>query len=718
MTFFSAQMPAQIKGIIYDMEGNPLQGASVRWLNTKSGALSDNNGKFQINQHEKATKLVFSFSGFNNDTIDVDNPKQEMQIFLDGGIELDEINVQGTQRALQTSRVTIVQTQHLTADELKKAACCNLSESFNTNPSVDVAYSDAATGSKQIKLLGLSGNYVQTLTENIPAVRGLGAAYGLNYIPGPWMESISLSKGTSSVINGYEAITGQINVEFKKPQDSEKLNLNLFLSDAGRIEGNVTSAIKINKNLSAGILAHVSNETTEHDANDDNFLDIPKTKQYNIFNRWYYQKGNYRGQIGIKALYEDRVSGQVKNFSENPYKIGIKTNRYEFFLKNGYILDSEKDRSIGLIVSGSEHEQDSYFGIRQYDGEQTNLYANLLYQTSFENHHQLVAGASFNADLYNEFWLSDVISGNNFKRDEYVPGIFGEYTLNFRHKIQVLFGLRGDYHNQYGFFATPRLHFKYNVSDYFQIRASAGRGYRTPNILAENNYLLASNRKIINVELLNDLKQEKAWNYGLNLTAYIPIGWRNLTLNAEWYYTDFQEQVVVDMDTNPNAVSFYNLNGKSYSSSIQLEASTEIIERWTMTLAYRYTDVRTTINGTLREKPLTSRYKAMLTTSYSPSHKWQFDFTAQLNGGGRMPDPDPVNPLWEKEFKPYVLLQCQITKKFKLWSVYAGSENLTNFVQKNPIISANNILSQNFDASMVWGPVHGRKFYLGLRLSL
>ncbi|MDR0231824.1 MAG: TonB-dependent receptor [Dysgonamonadaceae bacterium] len=649
----------------------------------------------------------------HNHDCEHDHDTDSLEIWKD--IELKEVNVVSSV-GLLNMRTPVIRTQKITSHELSRAACCNLSESFTTNPSVDVTYNDAATGSKQIKLLGLSGTYVQMLTENFPNLRGLASTYGLNYIPGPWMESIMLSKGSSSVLNGYESITGQINVEYKKPETSEKLALNLFASDEGRFEANLTSGIILNERLSTGILAHAQNSTFEIDHNGDGFLDQPKVKQYQLFNRWDYEGDDFHVRAGIKALREERNGGQIKSIP-NPYKIGIETDRYEFFLKGGYILNEEKDRSFGIIMSGSQHEQDSYYGYRTYDARQTNLYTNFIFSTRFDEHHKLSAGASLNSDLYNEKWQNGQDEMlRNFERKELVPGIFGEYTLNFHEHLTILLGLRGDHHNLYGFFATPRVHVKYDVSDYFQLRASAGKGYRTPNILAENSYLFASNRQIKNIDLLKDLKQEEAWNYGLSMSFYIPVNNKDLTLNAEWYYTNFLEQVVVDMDTDPHSVNFHNLDGRSYSNSIQLEASYEIIDLWTMTLAHRILDVKTTINGELREKPLNSRFKSLLTTSYQTLNgKWQFDLTAQLNGGGRMPDPDINNPLWDREFKPFVQLQCQITKNFKTWSVYVGSENLTNFVQKNPIISADNPQSPNFDASMVWGPILGRMFYVGLK---
>lgn len=710
---------ADVKGTVTDRNGEPLVGINVYWADTNVGVATNASGEFSVPANNATNKLVFSGTSFNSDTILVKNINEPLYVSLNEVIELSEVTISQKRMGTLKPRTSVFQTEKITGDELCKAACCNLSESFETNPSVDVAYSDAATGAKQIKMLGLSGSYVQMLTENIPSLRGISSAYGLGFIPGPWMESIQVSKGTSSVINGYEAVTGQINVEYKKPQTSEIVSANAFLSDAGRVEANVSASALLNENLSTGILLHASDELFDNDHNNDDFLDMPKIRQYNAINRWYYQKGNYTSQVFLRALNERRTGGQV----EGPYKIGIETQRYEFFTKNGYVFNHAKGTSIGFILSGSWHEQDANYGaadhlLKTYDGKQGNIYANFIFQTNFTDAHKLSAGVSFNMDDYNEH-LS--LGNNNLSpmlKREYVPGAFAEYTFNWNDKFIALAGLRGDYNSYYDrMLITPRLHLKYNASDYIHFRASAGKGYRSPNIWAENNYLLASSRQI---HYTDNLRMEEAWNYGASVQGYIPVAGRELTLSAEWYYTDFKEQVVMDMDTDPHAVSFSNLNGgRSYANSIQFEANMEVVKGLTATIAHRMTDVKTTINGQLREKPLTNRYKSLFTASYqTPLKKWQFDFTTQLNGGGRLSDPDATNPQWEKEFNPYFILNAQITKYFRTWSIYAGSENLTGFVQKNPIIDVANPFGSNFDATMVWGPTHGRKIYIGFRWAL
>ena len=711
---------ATITGVV-KTKNEPIIGAEIFWQNTTVGSTSNLDGSFQINTVTNSDTLVVRYLGFNTQYIHIDNPQKPLQINLtETKQNLDEVEVTARALGTITSRITPIQTQTITAAELCKAACCNLSESFETNASVDVAYSDAATGAKQIRLLGLSGTYVQLLTENTPGIRGLASNFGLEYIPGPWMESIQVSKGTSSVINGYEATTGQINVEYLKPQKANPIALNLFMNSEFRTEVNATGGWNINNKLSTGVMAHYKNEGMEMDANHDGFMDLPKSNQINLLNRWNYQSGNYTGQILVRGLYDERRGGQMSKLAlANPYTINIDTKRIDAFMKNGYVFDPEKGTSIGVIVSGSYHEQTGLYGERLYHGAQTNLYANAIFQTNFNDHHKLVTGASVNYDNYDEgLQLSNITNEMPFDRAEVTPGVFAEYSFTFHEHLSLLAGIRGDYSSRYGFFVTPRVNMRYAPWKWWNIRASVGLGYRSPNVLADYAFTLPSSRKIMFAD--TEFKQEKALNTGISTTFYIPIGSRELQFSAEYYHTNFFEAVVADMDSDPHQIIFSNLNGgKAYANNFQTELSMEILRGWTTTVAYRMTDVKNTYNGTLREKPLTNRFKGLITTSYqTPLKKWQFDVTAQFNGGGRMPDPDTNNPLWASTFDAYPVLMAQITRYFKTWSVYFGGENITNFTQKNPIIDAGNPYGNNFDASMAWGPIHGAKVYIGFRWAL
>lgn len=729
MTFAFAEADnagKKVRGRVYDENKQPIIGANVYWEGTQVGTTSDTDGHFELERNGKSKNLVVSYIGYATEVTPVAEGGDPVRIILKGEVALDEVVVSERKMGTIASRTSVLQTQKITYDEICRAACCNLAESFETNPSVDVSYADAATGARQIKLLGLAGTYVQMLTENYPNFRGAASLYGLDYVPGAWMESIQVSKGTSSVKNGYEALAGQINVEFKKPPTADIFSANVFASDAGRYEGNADASWHINDKLSTGLLVHYSNDKKQHDGNDDGFLDTPLKEQVNVMNRWYHRLDKYVAQYGVRYLHESRTGGQATRHHDfaDPYQVHLNTNRAELFTKQAYIIDNEKVESVALILSGSYHEQKSRYDRTPYNVYQNNVYASLLYEKEFTPMHSLSTGLSMNYDGFDEN-LVQYAGGDPvrhaYDRTEVVPGAYAQYTFNLNDKLILLAGVRADYSTLYDFFVTPRVHIKYNPFSWFHIRASAGKGFRTANVLAENNFLLSSSRKM---HIADHLDQEEAWNTGVNLSFYIPLFGKELSLNGEWYYTDFVKQVVVDMDSDPHAVRFYNLDGRSYSNSLQVEATYPFFRGFTLTAAYRYTDAKTDYRNeegvTYRlKKPLVSDYKALLTASYqTPLKKWQFDLTGQFNGGGRMPTPDASNPLWEPDFKAYTVVNAQITKYFRQWSIYVGAENLFDYKQPNPIIDAANPRGDNFDGSMVWGPVHGRKIYAGIRFNI
>ena len=598
-------------------------------------------------------------------------------------------------------------------DELFKAACCNLGESFTTNPSVDVAYNDATTGARQIKLLGLSGTYVQMLTENLPNFRGAAIPYALGYVPGPWMKGIQVSKGSASVKNGYESITGQINVDYLQPEDEQQVEVNLFGDSKSRIEANADANVHLSDKWATEILLHHENILKNHDDNGDGFYDMPGREQYNVQNRWVYKGDKYIFHGGLGALKEIRTSGQNEEHvhSDDIYRIKLHTNHYEGYMKHAFILNHEHGTNIAFMSSASMHQLDAWYGNKFYDLNEKNLYGSLMFETNFSTQHNLSLGLSFNHD-----YLGQNL-GQNEK--ETTPGAYAQYTYTLGTKLTAMAGVRFDHSSLYGNFFTPRFHVKYSPIDAISIRLSAGKGYRTVFALAEYNYLLASGR---NLNISKDLKQEEAWNYGVSTAFYIPMFGKTLKLNAEYYYTSFENQAVVDYDANKELIAIYNLIGKSYSHTFQIDASYPLLKGLEITAAYRLNDVKCTYDygKSLKEKPLTSKYKALFTASYkTPLGLWQFDATVQLNGGGRNPEPYQLadgSQSWSPRFHSFGQVSAQVTRWFRHWSIYVGGENLTGFKQKTPIYGAGNPWGSDFEPTLVWGPVEGRMFYAGVRV--
>lgn len=721
-----------IKGVVLEENKKgvfvPLAGASVVWLGTNKGTTTDSSGIFKIRQPKGAGRLIISYTGYTSDTISVVVTK-ELKIILASGKQLNEVTVTAKQRSTYLSSLNPIRTQVMTERELFKAACCNLSESFETNPSVDVSYNDAVTGSKQIQLLGLSGNYTQLTVESLPGPRGLATPFGLNFIPGPFVESIQLNKGVGSVVNGYESIAGQINVELKKPQTAEKLYLNAYINDMTKTDLNLVLTEKFGDKWSTALLLHDNFQTkTDVDYNKDGFRDMTSGNLFTAVNRWNYNgKKGFESQLGFKILLDDFTGGQTSfdpdkdKFSTRSFGLGIKTNRYEVYGKAGYVFPEKKYKSIGLQVSAFDHKQDSYFGMTSYNGRQKNFYANLIYQSIIgTTAHKFRTGMSFLSDNYNEQF-----NNVRFKRQEAVPGAFFEYTFTPVEKFNVVAGMRADHNSLFGWFATPRLHIRYEPVKGTTIRVSAGRGQRTANIFAENNSVFVSARQmtIVNADpgKAYGLDPEIAWNKGISVDQKFKLFKRAANFAIDFFRNDFEKQVVVDLE-DPRQVKFYNLTGKSYSNSLQLEMNLEPVKKLEMRLAYRFFDVKTTYGSQLLQKPFTARHRAFANLGYEIKG-WKLDYTFNYNGTKRITNTaaNPAAYIRRATSPDYVLMNAQVSKtvgKKHPVDFYIGGENLTNFLQGDVIVSADQPFGPYFDASLIWGPVTGRMFYAGFRYKI
>ncbi|GGH47336.1 TonB-dependent receptor [Dyadobacter endophyticus] len=702
----------------------PITGANVYWSGTTQATATDENGRFNIPRSAQSALLVVSFVGFRNDTIKI-GQESELQVVLQSDQTLDEVVVRAGNTSID--RLSPHQTEIITTRALAKAACCNLSESFETNASVSVSYSDAVTGSKQIQMLGLNGTYIQTNVENIPSIRGLASTFGLNFVPGTWIQSIDVGKGAGSVVNGYESMTGQINVELQKPDAPEKLYLNTYVNNFGRGEVNLNLAHQLSKKWSTGLLTHGSTLRNRIDKNGDGFLDLPLYTQYNAVNRWKYQGDKLMAQFGVKALYEDRLGGQ-KNFEREmkgttqAYGFGARVNRYEFFSKIARLFPEQPYKGLGLILNASIHDSKSYFGLNNYDGTQKTLYGNLIYQSIIGNtNHSYKTGISYMLDNYDEVYR-DI----RLKRNESVPGAFFEYTYNYLDKFVMVAGGRVDFHNLYGTQWTPRLHLKYNLTDQTTLRASAGRGFRVANPLAEYYGNLVSSRNVVFREAI---RPEVSWNYGASVTQEFKIGEMSGNFIMDFYRTNFENQLVADME-DPRYIRFYNLEGRAYANSFQAEANLTPVKRFELKLAYRLFDVKQTIRNvydqnTLQPRMMVSRDRVLFNAGYAlPYDKWKFDATVQWNGKrrlpymGHVPDHHVPTDLTSTQAPSFYNFNAQITRTFPKWDIYLGGENLANFRQKDPIMGAGDPFGQHFDAGMAWGPVVGRMIYAGMRYKI
>lgn len=718
-----------ISGMIYEQTSSgdlePLIGANVFLAETLDGTSTDLEGYFTFKKPNGLSSelIVISYTGYANDTIDMTG-QSVVSVVMKTNFIMDQVEIVHKRKTTEVSFINPIKVQTIGEKELCKAACCNLSESFETNPSVDAGATDAVTGTKKIEMLGLAGPYVQVTRENMPYIRGLAAVYGFSYTPGTWVESIQLNMGAGSVVNGPESMTGQINVEIKKPELSEKLNLNLFANAAGRLEANLNHASKLNDEWSTGLLLHGNYQNRIQDRNNDNFQDMPDNEQFIVMNRWKYKSEDGKfAQFGIKGTYIDKSSGQILPmeegaFSGERWRADVDTKRIEGWSKIGKIFIDRPYSSIGLQLSASYHDQKALFGSRVYNGNQTSAYANLIYQTIInDTRHNIKFGSSYQLDHFDE-----EVGGDTYLRDEGMVGAFTEYQYVPNKKWTLVLGLRADYHNLFGAFLTPRIHMRYNPEETSSIRLIAGRGQRTASIFAENIGLFASNRNIVvhgdEGDTPYGLNKETAWNFGANYTKEFMINGRSTVFGVDYYYTTFSDQVVVDYDINPQEVHFYNLDGKSYSHSIQTQLDMEMFDGFDLRVAYRYNNPKTDFVGGNAIRPLISKQRAFVNVGWDLGKGWLYDVTGNWQDSKRIPltDQNPEEFRFDSESPSFITFNSQITKTIKKgFDIYLGGENILDYRQENAILSNDNPFNDYFDSSLIWGPVQGRAVYIGLR---
>jgi len=724
----------QLKGKILESTNskeNPLPGANVYWLGSSVGSITNEDGTFSIPYKFSYNKLVISYVGFKTDTLTV-NENRFIKHVLQATDELDAVVVKSRNQATAKSYLKVANTITVSSDELLKAACCNLSESFETNPSIDVNFADAVSGTRQIKMLGLNSPYILIATENIPAIRGASQAYGLSFIPGTWVESIQITKGAGSVVNGFESIAGQINTELVKPTTDDKLFVNFYGGSNQRFELNTHINTKVSEKWSTGLYLHGNTHQEKHDVNDDGFLDMPLYNQINIMNRWQYtnpEKGVV-SFINLRYLNDEKQAGQVDfnpetdKFTTNAWGSEINTERFEVTTKLGYVNPEIPYQSLGFQTAFSLHKQDSYFGLNLYDIEHSSFYSNVVYNSIIsDSRHKVKTGLSFTYDHYDE-----VVNSTTYERTENSVGAFFEYAYDNLDKLTMTAGVRVDQHNRLGFFMTPRLHVRYTPWEKSALRFSVGRGKRSANIFAENQNIFSSSREI---NILNSggkiygLDPEIAWNYGFGYLQGFNLFERKADISLDFYRTDFQNQIVVDWE-NPYEVNFYNLEGDSYANSFQFEFNYNVFEGFDLRTAYKYYDVKTNYKSGKLEKPLVPKHRLFANGSYETNKKangshWKFDATYNWLSSQRFPSTDlSLTQFQLNEYSPTVAtLNLQVTKVFSpTFEIYLGGENVTNVRQSNPVISPDNPFGANFDSNFVYGPIFGSLYYVGLRYSI
>jgi outer membrane cobalamin receptor len=718
---------AQIKGLIQGADGSqkkPLYGAKIKLLQAKTGTVSREDGTFElVLPKELPDTLVISAFGYNPDTLIVSKKDRftALNILLYSDKLLPEILIEYRKNGHSISRLKTLHVEELTAIELRKAACCNLSESFETNASVDVNITDAVSGAKKIQMMGLDGVYTQIQMENIPYLRGLESAFGLSSLSGTWIESIQITKGTGNVVNGYESMAGLVNLELKKPDEMEKIYLNVYQNIFGRSEFNFNKGIILNPKWSTGFLGHVSSTYGNIDRNKDAFRDLPTGDNTAFMNRWAYKGKKMEAQFGINFYRDRKVGGQTSFFRNEENKVDtinygvlINSKHIDIYGKTGF-FGKRPMQSLGIVYNIKHQEIDGFFGLKNFSGLEKRGYINVIYDDIIgTSDHTIKIGTSFVAIDISQ--MADTLSQ---KRMELVPGIFAEYTYTGR-RLTGVFGSRYDYHSIFGGQFSPRVHLKYLLSEMTDLRFTAGKGWRVPNFIIDNISLLASSKQWI---APSETKPEISWNIGGSLVHEMKIFERKATISLDFYHTRFENQLIIDRDETVNTVVFSNLKNSSFSNSFQTEFSFSPIKNLDIRLAYKFLDVESKYGNEMRQQVMIPRHRGFLNLAYrSRNKRWEYDFTCSIFSPSRLPiQRDMTNDtllISDMKSRMYPMINAQITHIYKKFDFYIGGENLTNSVQKNPIIDAANPFGSKFDATNIFMPITGINIYVGIRYAI
>lgn len=754
-----------VTGYVVDSDSLPLPGALVTWVDTNVGTVADTEGHFSLHHVKDFSTLVVSYPGFQSDTLTVPNSLSSplWVVLSPDKMMMDELVVYDSSGNF-INRNSLLKTETVSFAGLTKMACCNLSESFENSASISVGYSDAVSGSKQIKMLGLSGTYTRLLDESRPVMRGLGAPYSLNYTPGVWLNSIQVSKGISSVSSGHDDVTGAINLDYRKPTDDERLFANFYLDDDLRAELNLSSALPVanNGNISTVIMAHGSTDTDflpmkYMDRDNDGFRDTPFASQVNLANRWFFILDNgMQIRVGVKYVWENRLGGMLhyKNsmrpeMEEDWHKPGtlygshIANNSVDAYIKIAYPLgtsvynrDTEEELRSSLAIVGDYEffSENAYFGLNDYNGKNHIGSLSVLYNHYFAPLSSLKLGFQGLFQNYMEYlnnytpWVeADKDRIYDFNRHENEIGAYAEYNWAYMDKINLSAGVRGDYNTFFKkFYGTPRLHMKYNITPSTTLRASGGLSFRTVNIVTDNIGILSTGRPIefLDGSFASLNRIENSFTVGASASQIFRLfSDEEAMVSLEYFRTQIAHPVIADAEYTSDAIMIYRAHGNGYTNSFQIDFTWTPFKRFDVFATFRYTQSMVSLlrpggNSIRIERPLVSKFKGLLNLQYSTKfRRWVFDATAQLNGPSRIPSLEG-EPLTSLHSTTYPVFFAQVTHKIGKFEIYLGCENIGDYRQKNPIVNADEPFSLGFNAMNIWGPLMGRKIYAGFRMNL
>ncbi len=711
----------ELKGNVASQNKQTLEGALIHWKNKTVHAVTDSIGFFQIARTKMDSILIIDYLGFKSLEYIVPLTSSEVTIVLSEFVEFRQVEVRARRSDTYTPLSSNQNKEIITLKELRKAPCCNLSESFETSAVIDANYTNAALGTREIEMLGIRGIYSQIMIDSRPTMYNLAAPFAFDFIPGPWLKGVQVSKGAGTVVNGAEGLAGQINVDLVDPHDGPRLFVGAYANHQSRYETNIMTNRKLNQKWSTGTLIHLSSDGHHQDKNNDAFLDAPRKKQVNVMQRLHYYGLKWEGQVNVHGIWDQREGGQTHHPNpdhlEDLLQYNQTTKRLELFGNVGYIGFKDPGRSIGFQWHVQKHQYDAAYA-RNANGDDQSYYANLIFQEKFGTEkHTLQSGLSMRRSITEE-GFSDFL----FNRREFIPGAFSEYSYNADVKESLFgytIGMRVDRYGDYGIKGTPRFSMRYQVQEYGTIRASAGRAYRMPNIISDNIHFIGLGRYYqvpsIGLDIAN--------NYGLSYNQKIFIGGpAEWNISLDLYHTFFKYQNIQDIESAVRYVTSSYLSKGSRINFALIQHQFQLNSNFGFKLAYKYTDAKYRLadQSPLLQKMYLPKHRALATIDLNSNENiWIGNFTLQWVGSQRLLDissyPIPGSASQASKSPSYIIINVHASRNIGDWELYSGIENATDYVQPFQIVGNTATGSRFFDATRLYAPNMGLRWYGGLK---
>ena len=716
-------------------EGKPLQSASVFVMDTNTGVTTNEEGQFSIYISNIANpRLVISYLGYKSQIKSIRSETTDLGIIeLEWDNKLEEVVVSGTLKPVSKNDSPIpieVYGQNF----FKANPTATVFEALENVNGIRPQLNCSICSTGEIRINGQEGSYTMVMIDGLPIVSGLSTVYGFSGIPQALIERIEIVKGPASSLFGSEAVAGVINLITQLPENSSKLSVDSFVSSWGEVNTDLAYKYSLSKKTTGLLGVNYFNYSYPIDKNEDGFTDLTMQNRISIFNKFNHVN---KFSIATRFVYEDRWGGQMNwlpiyRGGDTVYGESIYTRRFELFGKYQF------NKNLIFQFSFNDHNQDSAYGNTIFNAYQTIGFGQIIWNKKIVNN-ELLLGLAYRYTRYDDDTTATFndLSQQNLASITHLPGILIQNQTQINANNTLLLGFRYDRNSIHGNIFTPRINYKINNDDKSStLRLSTGTGYRVTQVFTEQHAALTGAREVV---LLEDLNPERSWNANLNFVQkfFLKKG-AIIDFDLSLFTTHFSNKIIPDYDTDPNKIIYDNLDGRSISNGLSLNANLLVKGGLRVNLGATYIDTFAEENGIKTMPYLTERFQGV----WKVEKKWIpndiiLDFTGTFTGKMRLPTLGDLDPR-PSYSDPFSILNIQLTK---IWNnsveSYGGIKNILNFTPArnsiarsfdpfdrqvafdgsgNALPTPDNPYALTFDPTYVYTSNQGIRFFFGLRL--